>query len=308
MKNYNSMSGFKIGLVLPGGGARGSYQLGVMLAMKKFGLIKNVSALSGGSIGSFSIISFLMDDFRKAYYTFKSMNSQRVLGYKDGLKNKVPIRGRGLFSRAPLVSFIDKYFDLAKYVNTDIPLYVSVAKVEKHKLKSYYSPAYFKINNLSHERVTSILLASSAIPRVFDEVKIAGNTYVDCLKADNEPFLPLLAYDLDALFVIPLTSSHDIKKYADVNIPVVDFESLELRNSPLLNMIGFEEEKVDLYLNCGYFNAVALLQSLFKNAKNFKKGKFQLPRYSSLVTENIKIVPYRILNIDEILSDVEKGA
>lgn len=52
------------------------------VSFKKYGLLKNVKALSGGSIGAFSMIGFLMNDLKKAYYTFKEMNSERVLGYK----------------------------------------------------------------------------------------------------------------------------------------------------------------------------------------------------------------------------------
>lgn len=40
------MKQINIGLVLSGGGARGAYQLGVMLAMEKYGLTKNVSCYS----------------------------------------------------------------------------------------------------------------------------------------------------------------------------------------------------------------------------------------------------------------------
>lgn len=299
------MNELKIGLVLPGGGARGAYQLGVMLALKKYGLLKHIKAISGGSIGVFTMMCFLMRDFYKAYNTFKEMNSQRVLGYKKGFINKLPIKGNGFFSRGPLISFINQHFDLAKYVDTKIPLYASVAKVNKTGLKTTYSPAYFRLNNLSHERVLSILLATSAIPRVFDEVLIGGNKYVDCLKADNEPFLPLTSHDINALFVIPLTSSHNLKKYSKVNIPVVDFECSELRESPIINMIDFETEKVDLYLNCGYFNGLTLLHSLYKNFYDKKKG-LNLPKYYHFKATGIKIYPSKLFTIEEILKDSEE--
>lgn len=299
-------SGSRIGLVLPGGGARGSYQIGVMLALKKYGLLKNVKALSGGSIGAFSMIGFLMNDLKKAYYTFKEMNSERVLGYKKSLKDKIPLNGKGLFSRAPLVSFLNKHFDLGAYVDTDLPLYVSLARMEKKLVRAEYKAEYFKLNHLNHDRVVSILLATSAIPRVFDKVRIAGNYYVDCLKADNEPLTPLLSHDIDALFVIPLTSSHSIRKYSQVDIPVVDFESLELRNSPLLNMLDFESEKVDMYLNCGYFNGLALLRTLYEKGY-IKKGELNLPKYNYISQKDIRIIPYKLLSIEEIIMDVERG-
>lgn len=300
------MKSLKIGLVLPGGGARGAYQLGVFLAMEKYNLTSSVKAISGGSIGAFSLLSFLMKDYNKAYKTFKDMTPERVLGYKDEFRSKMPIRGRGLFSRAPLVSYLRQNFNLSKLTCTDIPLFVSVAKVRKRGIKYIYSPEYFQINNLSDEKIINIILASSAIPRVFDIVHYAGNEYVDCLKADNEPFAPILNYDLDCYFVIPLTATHDVRKYYKIDKPIIDFESELLRKSPMINMIDFEPEKIDAYLNCGYFVGLAIIKTLYDQGC-FTKNSCPLPEFTNLNSLNIKIIPHRLLTLEEILNEVKKG-
>lgn len=295
----------KIGLVLSGGGARGAYQLGIFLAMEKYRLTDMVSVISGGSIGAFSLLSFLMHDYLKAYRTFKDMNPERVLGYKDEFRSKMPVRGKGLFSRGPLIAYLRGNFNLSELVKTDIPLYISVAKAEKRGVRYTYTPEYFRINNLSDEKIINIILASSAIPRVFDMVHYAGNYYVDCLKADNEPFTPVLQHHPDCLFVIPLTSSHDVRKYYNVDVPIVDFETEILRNSPMLNMIDFEPEKVDAYLNCGYCVGLAILKTLYDKGCFTKEES--LPVYSNLKTLGIQIIPQRLLSLEEILEDVKKG-
>lgn len=297
------MKQINIGLVLSGGGARGAYQLGVMLAMEKYGLTKNVSAIAGGSIGSFSMMGFLMKDYYRAYQTFKDMNSERVLGYKRNIINKIPILGQGLFTRDNLITYLLKNYNLGNLVNTNIPLYVSAAKETKDFIKVNYEIEYFKINHLRNDEVLKILLASSAIPYVFDEVKINNNYYVDCMKADSEPFLPLLKENIDCLFIVPLTNSHVTAKYKNLNIPVVDFESLELRNSPIINMLAFEPDKVDAFLNCGYYTGINLLQALTNKKEKLK----DLPPYSSLESLGINFIPERLLTIDEIILDVKNG-
>lgn len=296
----------KIGLVLPGGGARGSFQLGVYLALKKYHLTEQITCMSGGSIGAFSMMSFLMNDELRAYKTFKDMNSETVLGYKRRIAQKVPIRGQGVFSRDPLVKYLNENFDLSKLVETDIPLYFSLAKqVRKTLLRTEYEAEYVNVNHLSHYSMVNLLLATSAIPRVFDEVEIAGNTYVDCLKADNEPFKPLLKHDIDVLIVIPLTASHDPRRYFGLDIPVIDFETKALRDAPMITMLGFEPQKVDDYLNYGYFAGLAILSTLKREGK--LESSKTLPPYSSLITQGIEIYPTRKYSIDAILKDARKA-
>lgn len=296
----------KIGLVLPGGGARGSFQLGVYLALKKYRLMEQVTCIAGGSIGAFSMMSFLMNDDLKAYNTFKDMNSETVLGYKQRIAQKVPIMGQGLFSRDQLIKYLNENFDLSTLVDTDIPLYISLAKqVRKSLIRTDYEAEYARANNLSHYQVLNLLLATSAIPRVFDEVEIAGNTYVDCMKADNEPFKPLLQHGIDVLIVIPLTATHDPRRYYNLDIPVIDFETRALRESPMITMLGFEPQKVDDYLNYGYFAGLAVLGTLKREGK--LESSQTLPRYTSLLTQGIEIYPNRRYGIDTILKDARKA-
>lgn len=303
MKNPN------IGLVLSGGGARGAYQLGVQAAFSKFGLIDDIRAISGGSIGAFSSLLYLIKDLKTCYGIWKDMDYERVLGYKKKLTDKIPVNSKGLFNRQALLSYLYRNFDLTELLKTDIPIYACCSKIIKKGFIKKYVPEYFLLSNKPTDFIIQVILASSAIPIIFDAVQIGDNMYVDCLKTDNEPSYPLSKYELDYLFVVPLTASHDPKKYRLYDIPVIDFECDEMRDSKMINMLEFDSDRFDYYMNLGYAVGVTLLNyvSQFGAFTKVKKGMKPLPSYVSLKTANISLIPQKLLSIDEIIVDVKKG-
>ena len=56
----------RIGLVLEGGGGKGSYQIGVWKAIRELGLEKKIVAVSGTSVGALNAALFAKGDFETA--------------------------------------------------------------------------------------------------------------------------------------------------------------------------------------------------------------------------------------------------
>ncbi|MFP4698550.1 MAG: patatin-like phospholipase family protein [Eubacteriales bacterium] len=52
----------KIGLVFCGGGGKGSYQIGVWKALEEYGVSKNISGVSGTSVGTLNAALFIQSD------------------------------------------------------------------------------------------------------------------------------------------------------------------------------------------------------------------------------------------------------
>ena len=297
-----------IGLVLSGGGARGAYQVGVLCALKKYNLYDKVQAISGGSIGSFSAVMFLLDNLTECYKIWKDMDAKMVLDYKDEIIEKFPVKERGLFSRNALMSYMYQHFNLENMLRVDKPVYVCCSMVSKKNIRKTYNAKYFLLNYKPQEYICKVLLASSAIPYIFDAVKIDGDMYVDCLKTDNEPTKPLEQYELDIMFVVPLTASHKPEKYNNYPIPVIDFMAEELMDAPTVNMIEFNPSRSDYYINLGYCVGCTLLKYL-KEQNAFKGEKYwsELPKYVSLKSLGIKLSPQKMLTFDEILYDIKHG-
>lgn len=56
----------KIGLVLAGGGGKGGYQIGVWKYLKEIGLEKNISVISGTSVGGLNAVLMGCVDYKIA--------------------------------------------------------------------------------------------------------------------------------------------------------------------------------------------------------------------------------------------------
>lgn len=305
-----------IGLVLDGGGARGPFQIGVDFALFKFGLHGHIRGIAGASVGGFMALLHTMDDPLKAYALWSQVDNQIILPFKKeklkSVKNAL-LEKQGVFSRDGLVDVLNSSVDLGYLMrNAKYPVYLSLAeevKDEKGKTVSYKAE-YKKINGLPSQDILTLLLATSAIPYAFDPVGFEGHTYVDPMKADNEPFAPLLknVKGLDMLFIEPLNSSHYRHTYESVDVPIVDFALPELMEEKKVNMLDFNPENSLNYVSLGYQTARLLLTLLKENGllKKCADPAQKERKYYSLKTFGINAVTFDKMDIESIAKDALK--
>jgi NTE family protein len=304
----------KLGLVLNGGGARGPYQLGVYLAMEKFGLDKMIVGTSGASVGSFMSVLFLYQDPEKILKTWSMINNpviKKDKGNKVAALANTVFKKQGFYSRDGLTNLVNSTMDLhAMCRDSAYPLFVSLAEKQADDT---YKPRYIKLNGLPSKDILTILLATSAIPYVFDPVEYEGKIYVDPMKADNEPYKPLLDLNMDMLFILPVNDSHLNKSYPkDFKYDIVDFASPRMMVLPKLNMIDFSQENTDMYVSEGYQVGKLLLHYLYSqkllHAMTKPKRNSKEKAYYSLHTLNIDNIEFATMSFKDILEDVKKGA
>lgn len=276
----------RIGLVLGGGGAKGAYQLGVFLALKKHHLDQDIKALSGGSIGALNAVLFLDGDLQKAFQLWLQIEDDHVLERKETYKSRIPIKRKGVFSRNHFTNLLKNSFDLEKILKSDKPVYVAVSRVEKKKIIKKYVPVFFKINNHSEQIIIDILLASSAIPLLYDQVEIENKYYLDYMKTNQNLCLPLLRHQPDCLFLIPLTDKYQAM-LQKISIPIIDFGYSHFLKLPKISMINFSKKKIEEYLTLGYDIANTLLSEL-KKRKTFI-GPLEKGSYFSFESLNLTL-------------------
>ncbi len=173
------------GLVLAGGGARGSYQVGAYQALQEVGWRPDI--ITGTSVGCLNGVLFVLGKLPEAVDLWKGLDVHGVLEVPQGATPEQlrafvldVVRGGGL-DLEPLGETIDRYLD--EDALRAAPIRYGLVMTEMNTLKSVQCP----LEQIPHGKLKEYMLASSACfpalrPRVIDGVK-----YIDGGWRDNMP-------------------------------------------------------------------------------------------------------------------------
>ena len=248
-----------IGLVLAGGGGKGIYQVGILKAFAEAGLLNDVVAISGSSIGSVNGALFaegkaesnIVDSVKQMeevwnkidYNVFFNMN-----GPQPGI-------GDSHFSRKATTQLIEEYISYDRFASDPdiLPVVCTVAKCppyvnstdkvneEEFKLITsasteetyrYYTAEYMPLKGRSKADIIRTILATTALPVIYAPVPINGGLYIDGGVKDNVPIKPLYDMGIRKFYVIELSETSAIKgvhsSKASVLTGVPDFPDAEI--------------------------------------------------------------------------------
>ena len=129
------------GIVLEGGGAKGSYQIGAWKALKEAGL--RIRGIAGVSVGSLNGALICMDDLEKAEYIWENISYSKVMDVDDDMMESVKkwdlkaidlrqiteeakriLKDKG-FDITPLKQLIDSSIDEEKIRSSDREFYIT---------------------------------------------------------------------------------------------------------------------------------------------------------------------------------------
>lgn len=249
--------GCDTGLVLSGGGGKGIYQVGILKALAEAGLLNDIVAVSGSSIGGINAVLFaegLADGgldraIKQMEEAWNDINFEVLFNIDVNSLSA----GDNHFSRNETKKLIDKYlnYDLLKdsikiiMTGSRCPESIKTSQQitdEEMKLlwttsteETYkdYEVEYFEINDKSPEFVKSAILATSSLPVIYSPVEIDGKLYIDGGLKDNTPIKPLYDMGIRRFIVIELSQKSyikDVENYADAEIidilPSIDLGKL----------------------------------------------------------------------------------
>lgn len=280
----------KIGLVLGGGGGKGSYQVGVFKALKEQGLTDKITCISGTSIGALNLTLFASQDVEKAEEIWNGLARKDVLTAKK-IREYLNFKNFSVFSRKGMENIFEAV-DLKAVSNSKLDLFVCATDKEADK------PKYFKLNGQSEEKILQIIMASSAIPNVFENTVIDGVKYFDGYKFDNVPVNCLRELGCDLLYVIPLSGFLSPKSGQYNDVTIINFKD-DIFDSVKIweGTLGFDGELAKQRIEQGYKNATMLINYLRKEhiiattlkerfiawfALKTKKGKQSIQKYYSI--------------------------
>ncbi len=255
------------GLVLCGGGGKGSYQIGVFKALHQLGMDQWIVSLSGSSAGALNTILFLNGNYETAEDVWTNI---RPIQFLD-------IEPEGYCSRDGLLKLMDTKLDMRKISESTIPTYISAtyaaptqtsdpsrfnsALASLNQNREDREGEYLLINGRPTEEIKKILLASTAIPIVYDPVEVDGHLFRDGGLFDNVPIRPLLETGVKDLIIVRCSGSQKCDPYllsqAD---SVLEIEPSVNIGSLLTGTLDFDGRNAMFRLQVGYYDTLRAVE------------------------------------------------
>lgn len=313
------MKGF--GLVFSGGGGKGAYEVGVWKYLHEIGLDNYVRAVSGTSVGALNASLFVGSSYEKAESMWLSINKSKILsprkissveishwlsqaGFNAGILTVgvsnvaaaglfsitalseyllVKTKGEHFFSRDGLTEMIKECVDFDILQNNDIPCFVTCLRYPEFKTDR------FKLNEYSPDEVTTLLLASSAIPLIFPKEDFRGRKYYDGgfpIGGDNTPIQPVYDTGVENIIVVHLNRETVIDKSTFPDSNIIEIVPSEELGNTINGTLDFSSYGAKHRIDVGYEDAKKVLQPMlemlimsFKNQISLEQLKEHLDQF-----------------------------
>ena len=266
----------KRGIVLSGGGARGAYQIGVLKVLKTHGFLDNIYAVSGASVGSLNAMMLALDELEKAEQLWFKIDGEAMFKQEKSLFKRFTENGfefvyEGVYPNFGLEKLIEQALDYEKlqkkkvfvatsYVSEGEASFWEIISVNVRNLFSK-TPfiRYSSLSDLSEEDVKKTLMASCAIPIVFQPIMIKDKTYYDGGILDNAPCQPLYDLGCDELIVIDLFRMRKVKCPSDIELHQIK-PSKNLRG-----IMDFSKAQIKRRFELGLHDGEAFVKKYLEN-------------------------------------------
>lgn len=270
----------RIALVLAGGGAKGSYQIGAWEALQELGAVPYVGGIAGTSIGAVNALLFARGElgYAKNLWTDLSESCVRAEN-RQRLKNIYKKEPHALGEAVVKDKFLTQnelrnalfqavsggYGDR---IRKNYRVYSTAVKKETWE-RGDPEATYMCWDQLSNEEIARAALASSAVPLVYNPVRLKNNLYYDGGIKDNVPVEPLCRDGYRRFIVIHLQRDgsgvrkvrDQLEKYGCRAVHIVpnpDFED------GMLEMLRLTPEDTRERMKAGYRDTIRLHADLLE--------------------------------------------
>ena len=294
----------KRAICLSGGGAKGAYQIGVFLALKRLRIKYDI--VTGTSVGALNGVLFVQNDLLKGIKLWRNMNFDIVFNDnilkefnnletpKDIIKmyGSNSIKNGGLETKN-LEKLSHKLLNPQKFFNSNIDFSISTYNLTKLKLE--------KINkkDMTENNILDYILASSSCYPAIKKRKINNDEYIDGGIADNLPINS--AIDMGATEIIAIDlKAPGIKepvKNKDINIITI-----EPKNN-IGSFLNFNKYNARRAIKFGYFDTLKTYNKLDGSYYTFRKNNLikNDKKYANKVIKNLRNI---IKNDNNLKKDI----
>ena len=247
------------GLVLEGGGAKGSFQIGAWRALREAGI--KIKGVSGVSVGALNGALICMDDPEKAEDIWHNINYSAVMDFNmntgsiletaEEIKKLIKDRGVDI---TPLKKLLHETVDEEKIRNSHCELFATTFSVSDMKLLK------IDVKSASEGKMEEILLASAFFP-VFKTEKLSGKLYTDGGGFNNVPLDVLVDRGYQDVIVVRIYGpGYDREK--KVKIPEGTNIYHIAPREELGGVLEFDKKRSRKNMALGYLEASRLLYGL----------------------------------------------
>ena len=279
LKSAKDNKNLKVALVLSGGGVKGYAHLGVLRVLERENIkIDYITGTSiGALVGTLYSIGYSVDEIEKflddvnvsSFLETVTDNTNLSLEKKESLKKYSAYLSfdnelnfsfpKGLKGTGEeyliLKKILGKYEYMDSFDNFPIPLRIVATNLNTGETKAF-----------SKGDVAKVLIASMAIPSIFEPMKIDGEIYVDGLVSRNLPVEE--AYEMGADIVIASDIGAPVVEKDDYNILSVMSQANTIQAS---NITKVSREKASILISPDIKDISAIASS--KKEKLMKLGK-----------------------------------
>ena len=259
------------GLALGGGGSRGSYEIGVLKALKELNI--EIGAITGTSIGAINAAAYLMNDFTLMEEIWMSLNRDTLIKFESQLVPEV-IRQRG-FDFEILLSLLHEILDEETIRNHPTDLGIVTYNLTARK------PVVLFKEEIPQGKLIDYVAASANHPS-FQRLLIDGDAYIDGAVFDNIPVRPLYDRGYTEIIAVNLHTFGDRRNLSG------PYQLIEIKSdNPLGSILFPDPETIRNNMTYGYLDTLRAFKKLYGATYYFERlDDFAL--LSSLNAEEVK--------------------
>ena len=287
-------NGYKVALVLSGGGSKGSYEVGVWKALKKLNI--KIDIVTGSSIGSINGALVVQNDYRLAKKLWLNTSTKNIFSadiesgnYKEYLKLLDDFFKNGGMS-----------FDKAEEY---IRCFVNEKKIRKSRIDYglvTVSLTTKKARMLSKEQIPNgklvdyIVASATCFPAV-SKKNIDGEYFIDGGYYDNMPINLAISMGANYVIAVNLDAVGMVKKIDNQDVKVEMITCSDKKKFDLT----FTSSKAKHLIKMGYYDTMKHFNKLDGRLYTFKKNDLD-KNYNS-------ISPFYISLLKDLLLSAKKN-
>jgi len=255
----------KIGIALGGGGARGSYQIGILKALDEANILNQVHHVSGTSIGAINTMMVMAKlSYERMIEIWEMINNSDIYGSSHV---RLKMDKLGIFSLQDAFQVFKREISLSEIRNSKIQGYATSAKIKKDSIVrqvmiNRMEKEVFHLNEFKDPH--KAVLASASIPLLFGSTSIDDNHYVDGGAVDICPVQPLLDQGCDIIIVVPIDLWFRYKKFTKLPILMISLKTHYLFRRIPIDVLDFKPSVVTDNAEYGYQMGKLMIDKLRK--------------------------------------------